>query len=441
MFRIQNKYNTSNTLIVITSYPNPNDGSKGRRDFNAVGWHSEKTLRHLSEQRPVLVCAETMGKVRRFDPTETLHVERIWKKSTPLSFFPLFFHILKYTNVKSILVQFEFNVFGGIIPNLALLGMLFLLRLTGKRITFELHQVILDIKQLEKHINITNPLTQKFFDLSLRGFYFLLGQIVDHVVVLEHELKLRLQKYVAAEKIHVLSLAIDKKETISLAKAKGAIGLKKDEFVLFVFGFINGYKGIEWILPLMSQITDKNIRLIIAGGENPYLKDKPFYRKFYKSIMDEAAKYEKVLVTGFIPDEEVSLYFSTADLVVMPYTVFLSASGPFSLTLSHNKPIILSDVLLDYKNSPDFTEAMKASQLTQQDLFFPLHSYTHILSMIYRAKTDPQYLKRLTTFSTHLADLRSSTRVVRTFSTILFPNATPLSRLSLKNWTSTLVSK
>jgi glycosyltransferase involved in cell wall biosynthesis len=400
------------------------DKKSGKKEFNAVGWHSEKTLSHIAKKRPVLICAEVTSQKKETRPYQNMIIKRIWEKSAPLSFIPLLIYILRLYKVRSILVQFEFNVFGGIIPNLSLLLMLTILRLAGKQITFEMHQVILDISQLEKHINIKNKLLQKFFDVSLVIFYRMVGIIVNKIVVFEQELKNRLVPMVDAHKIEVLSLAVDKKNTIPIAEAKKLIGIHPDEFVVLVFGFINGYKGIDWIIEAMKPY--KNIKLLIAGGENPYLKDKPFYQKFYQSILDMAQDQEHIIMTGFIPDEKVSLYFSAADLVVMPYTVFMSASGPFSLTLAHNKPILLSQTLLDYSKTEDFMEASAKAGLINSDLFFSLETSDELIQHIEKAKNNKEYLKKLEQFSSELAKLRSSSTVIKRFDDILFlPHLNP----------------
>jgi hypothetical protein len=88
--------------------------------------------------------------------------------------------------------------------------------------------------------------------------------------------------------------------------------------------------------------------------------------------VSELAKHKHMTHTGFVPDEKVYLYYSAADLVVMPYEVFMSASGPFSRALAHQKPIILSEKLKDYTKSEDFKTAMQKAQVTQSDLYFSL---------------------------------------------------------------------
>jgi len=405
-------FNNEKTLIAITSFPNPKDGQHGSKEFNAVGWHSQKTVRQLTKHAPVIVMAEQRDgtSIRQID-NDTL-VKRIWKKGNPFSFIEMFHSILKLDKIKHIFVQFEFNVFGGIIPNLALLMMLAVLRILGRSVTFELHQVITDIALLKKHINISNPIIQRFFNISLGIFYRVLGLVANDIIVFEQELKTRLSPFVPAGKIHVLSLSVESKEKVSMKKARALTNIPEDEFVLLVFGFINGYKGIDWILKALKDYKNKKVRLVIAGGENPYLKDQPHYQKFYKSIVNEAKKNDNVTLTGFVPDSEIANYFGASDLVVMPYEVFMAASGPFSLALSYGKPIILSDALSNYAQSEDFSEALEQAHLKKEDIFFKLTSKS-LISLVEKAQKSPGYIRDLTHFTHTLAELRSIETVTK----------------------------
>jgi glycosyltransferase involved in cell wall biosynthesis len=423
-------FNTKDTVLVITSYPDRTDSKYGRKEFNAVGWHSTKTLSRLATHGKVLICAERHPKQKQgVLKKKNLLITRIWEKGNLFSFFSLLQFILRQTEIKSLFVQFEFNVYGGILPNLMLLAVLAIARLTGRKVTFEMHQVITDIALLAKHINITNPLAQAFFNAGLRVFYRVTGTVANTVIVFEEELKERLIRLgVTDQKIEVFSLSIDKKVKLNKSIARRKLGIPENEFVLMVFGFINGYKGIDWIIDNLKQtkkLGKKPFRLLIAGGANPYLKDKPSYQAFYNSIVAAAGKHAHITHTGFIPDSDVSYYFSAADLVVLPYEVFMSASGPFSLSLSYGTPVILSEALTDYSKSSDFAHAMREAAITKNDIFFPLRK-SALIKKLNSSANNPTYLSNLTTFSETLATYRDSRAVVLRLHKLLQVPSLPL---------------
>jgi glycosyltransferase involved in cell wall biosynthesis len=408
-------------VAVITSFPNPADKAGRKQGFNAVGWHSERLLTALAAKRDVVVFAEKIGKTKSFSPVPGLVVERSWEKGSIVSLLALYNTIANRKDITHVFVQFEFNVFGGIIPNLAVLFVLLMLRLTGKHITFEVHQVITDIKKLEKHIAITNPLIQAFFNVSLRMFYRMLGLIVHDIIVFEQALKNALSAFVKADKISVLSLPVQQGEKRNKQLARKHIGLKKDEFVVLVFGFINGYKGIDWIINHLAN-NKTNVRLLLVGGPNPYLQDKPFYQKFYQGIMQQVKQNSSFIThVGFVKDQDIATYFAASDIAVLPYEVFMSASGPFSHALSYQTPILLSQKLLDYSKSEDFATNMKEAALTKNELFFPLNNNA-LSTLLSRAQKSAAYRNKLHQFSTSLGTTRSLENVANHVNAMFTPS-------------------
>ena len=387
-----------------------------------MAWHSEKTLKELAKKKRVIVLAEkTHEDEQSFYANKNLYIERIWNKKNHLSLFQLVVEALKYSYVKTVYIPFEFNIFGGTIANLLFLIVIAILKLRGKNIIIEVHQVIEDIKKLEKHIDITNPLLQRFYNFGLKIYYFLFGLLAGKIVVFEEELKKRLEKYVSTKKIVILPLSTQINKGIGKNYARKKLNLPKKDFMVMVFGYINGYKGIDFAIEEFSHIKNRNIKLIVAGGKNPYLKDKKFYQKFYKKIIKSAKNNNKVIMTGFVPDDKVKLYFSAADLVVLPYEVFMSASGPFSLALSYGKPVILSEKLISYRESDDFKLCLNESKLKTKEIFFPLKK-TALFSLIKKIKNGKKLNKKLILFSKQLSEKRSSEKTIEKYEKILFPD-------------------
>lgn len=418
-----NQFNLPNSLLVITSYPNPKNNKYGRRDLNAVAWHSEKTLKDLSNDRKIIVFAEKTNKEdKSFYANKNMYVNRIWSKTNHFSMFKIAVEALKLNYVKSIFIPFEFNVFGGTFHNLLFLIVLLFMKLNGKHIVIEIHQVIEDIKKLEKHINIVNPYVQKFYNFGLKMYYSLFGLLTNKVIVFEEELKTRLKRYIDEQKINVLSLGTVKNRITNQNYARKRLNLSKKEFLIMVFGYINGYKGLEFMIDSFKNSKIKNTKLIIAGGKNPYLKDKKFYQRFYKKIVTLAKSNKKIIQTGFIPDKKVSLYFSAVDLVILPYEVFMSASGPFSLALSYGKPVILSEKLIRYKESEDFKMTLKETNSNIKDVFFPLKKEA-LIKIINKTKNNKKYYERLVLFSKKLSEKRSSNKNIVKYKEILFSNS------------------
>ncbi len=123
------------------------------------------------------------------------------------------------------------------------------------------------------------------------------------------------------------------------AEARERFGLKPDAPVLLFFGFIRRYKGLHVLLQSMGRVVRErpDVRLIVAGE---FYEDEAPYRAL---IREHRLGDHVLLQNTYIPDEEVPLYFSAADVVVQPY-VSATQSGVAQIAFHFEKPLIVTDV-------------------------------------------------------------------------------------------------
>ncbi|MDP2649270.1 MAG: glycosyltransferase, partial [bacterium] len=281
------------------------------------------------------------------------------------------------------------------------------LRIIGKRVILELHQVILDINCLSGHTNLRkNGFLSAFFNFALKIFFTAISLLANRIIVLEEELKNRLSRFVNASKITTLFIAISEKESISKEEARKTLDLNPKDFIILNFGFINWYKGTDWII---KAVKDQKVNLIVAGGQSPTLKEKTHYQNFYQKIISTSETMSNVQVTGFVKDEDIPAYFVACDLVVLPYRAMMSSSGPLSLALSYQKPFILSSCLSGYFASADFRKSARLVDLAKEDLFFDLNYHT------FKNKLKSLKITKLAKFSSNLAKMRSEKKLSRIY--------------------------
>jgi glycosyltransferase involved in cell wall biosynthesis len=259
----------------------------------------------------------------------------------------------------------------------------------------------------------------------------MVGLLSDEIIVLEEDLRKRLKHIVNDAKIVFVPIAIEQQKTITKRKARRLLDLKEEDFIVLVFGFVNWYKGSDWIVNAVRSSHQRHVRLLMAGGENPTLKDKDYYKKFFGKISEAARNSQKILLTGFVPDNKIAAYFSAADVVVLPYRVFMSASGPFSFALSFRKPILLSNKLYDYTKSEDFSDSMELSQLERKEMFFPFNKYV-FNDLIRHMRAHDEYEAKLKEFSRTLGEKRSTEQMVKRLEQILVPNEMIAGEIALK---------
>ncbi|RMD94964.1 MAG: glycosyltransferase [Calditrichaeota bacterium] len=120
-------------------------------------------------------------------------------------------------------------------------------------------------------------------------------------------------------------------------KARKELGIVTPRVILF-FGFIRAYKGLDLLLEAMPEIL-KNLELkLLVVGE--FYEDEQKYRQ----LIDKLGIADQVIIhSDFVPNENVYLYFSAADVVVLPYKS-ATQSGIVPLAYHFNKPCIVTDV-------------------------------------------------------------------------------------------------
>jgi glycosyltransferase involved in cell wall biosynthesis len=118
-------------------------------------------------------------------------------------------------------------------------------------------------------------------------------------------------------------------------KARQELGLSLDVPVLLFFGIIREYKGLEDLLNALPKIRTqlKEVILIVAGE---FWEDKPSYQM----MIDKLGIADSVILDDrYIPNEEVPVYFSAADVLVAPYRR-VTGSGVMQMALGCKCPVI-----------------------------------------------------------------------------------------------------
>lgn len=409
------QFNQPQTLLVFTTYPNPGSDI---RELNAIAWHSRKTLHALSRHHPIVVFAQKNHSPPISTDGPRILIMRTWQPSHPLSLLTTITSILKFNQAHTLLFQFEFNILGSFISLFTFTLMLLILKIFNKTIIFELHQVINHIATLGPHLHLRLRLTQKIIDLGLSTFYRLIALVSSHIIILEEELKNRLRPFIPSARISFIPIATTPQNPPNRTSDRHILKLKSSDFVLLLFGFVSWYKGSDWLVDAFSRLPHQNLRLILAGGMSPTLKDKPYYRQYFNNLQNKIKDYPHISLTGFVPDNQIAAHYAAADLIILPYRTFMSASGPLSFAFSFSRPFIISRPLaIGYLQSPDFHDALTQSNLNINDLSFT-HDYNSFYQRLSWAQ-QPAHLHQLTRFSSLMGQLRHPDRIFASYSRLI----------------------
>jgi glycosyltransferase involved in cell wall biosynthesis len=120
--------------------------------------------------------------------------------------------------------------------------------------------------------------------------------------------------------------------------AKSRVGIK-EEFTILFFGLLRPYKGVKYLIKAFERLPEdfiKKSRLFIVG--------ETWEDKETKELAKESKFSNKIsVVDRYVSDEEISLYFSASDVLVIPYTR-ASQSGVAHIGMAFGMPIIASEV-------------------------------------------------------------------------------------------------
>lgn len=123
-----------------------------------------------------------------------------------------------------------------------------------------------------------------------------------------------------------------------IENAREILGIKEN-FVILFFGLIRPYKGLKYLIEAFEALPDEiaeNSRLLIVGE---VWEDK----ESLELAINSKRKEKITIVNRYVPDSEVSLYFSASDVLVLPYTR-ASQSGVAHIGMHFGIPIIATEV-------------------------------------------------------------------------------------------------
>jgi glycosyltransferase involved in cell wall biosynthesis len=129
---------------------------------------------------------------------------------------------------------------------------------------------------------------------------------------------------------------------ISKTEAKHLLGLKNTHPMVLFFGIVRPYKGLKYAIQAISILKSKGIKfhLVVAGEFWENIHD-------YEEQINQLELSDQITIFDrYIPNEEVSLFFTAADLFIAPY-IGGTQSGSVKIALYFNLPIIITDCISD----------------------------------------------------------------------------------------------
>ncbi len=178
----------------------------------------------------------------------------------------------------------------------------------------------------------------------------------DRIIAVTDESRNFLVKthHVPQSRITVVPLGVDTGAFRFSNKARTSIrkklNIKKGDVVLVFSGTIVRRKGIEILFSALSEIRNKNAKLLIVGsGDSHYMSE-------LKNMAGKLKIINRVIFAGFVNKNKVMDYFSASDIGVWPGNNSVSIIEAMACGL----PIVMADMqlshLVDYGNGVKFPQ-------------------------------------------------------------------------------------
>ena len=163
---------------------------------------------------------------------------------------------------------------------------------------------------------------------------------IDLFYVMSDRTYNQLNSFIRKKRIKKIFLPIDESLGPLIDKSLARKKLQyKTSFSLLFFGLIREYKGLDILLKSMKLLIKEipDIKLFIVGEcyEN---------EQKYNTIINNNKLGDNIIwINEYIPDKDINLYFSSCDLVVLPYKN-TSQSGILPIAYKYNKLVLASNI-------------------------------------------------------------------------------------------------
>jgi len=184
------------------------------------------------------------------------------------------------------------------------------------------------------------PHEKKAWDTWLARLALLKG---DAFLVQTHQEKRRLLYLIPDARVKVSQHPVYtmlSESKIPKNQARKRLSLPENTPIILFFGIVRPYKGLKYLLEAIALLRDQGVKtfLVIAG-------------EFWEGLNIYEAQIKELKISNliriddrYIPNEEVSVLLSAADLMVVPY-VRATQSGAAEVALGSGLPLIITDIV------------------------------------------------------------------------------------------------
>lgn len=223
------------------------------------------------------------------------------------------------------------------------------------------------------------PFNQKVYDMM---FHKKIYSLADSIILQADNNMKRFANLFPESKQKTIMIPhghmLDYIETHDKNQSREKLGIPSEKFVFLFFGQIKKVKGVDLLLRALLKIKDQYPQIYIVIAGNIWKTD----FSECKNII-EKNDFSNCLKTDirYIPDKEVSYFFSATDICILPYTDVYQ-SGVIQLAYGYKKPVVSTKLpsftqfvhegetgfLADVKDSESLSQAMIRAIQSESEL-------------------------------------------------------------------------
>lgn len=282
--------------------------------YISLSQYAEVKAFTFTRQYPKLLFPGKTQFVSDSDMNRNIPVTRVLDSINPLTFNKTANEIIKF-NPDVVLMSYWMPFFAPSFGKVA--GRL---RKKGIKVITILHNVIAHEKRFGDE-----ALTKYFFN-RCDGFVLLNRSSEKDLLSLKPD-----AKYI----IHSHPLYDHYGSRIDTVTARNKLGVPADKKTILFFGFIREYKGLDILIESLKEL-DESYHLLIAGevyGD---------FKKYEEQISRLGIAGRISLHVKYIPETDIPLYFSAADVCVLPYRT-ATQSGIIGMSYHFDLPVIVTN--------------------------------------------------------------------------------------------------
>lgn len=309
--------------------------------YNALAkqGHKVDTFTFTTQYPSFLFPGETQM-VKDGDNAEIINSQRILNSANPFT-YPCAAKKIRKTTPDLLIMKYWMSYFG---PSLGYVA--------GKLSKDAVVITILD--------NVI-PHEKKFFDKAFTKYFLkrntafvaMSDKVKDDLLSLMPEAKCKLIPHPLYNHFGEIKDKISSREKL---------GINLDKKTLLFFGFIRDYKGLDLLIDAFAEL-DESYQLLIAGEVYGS------FDKYKSQIANNQRKDDIHPHVKYISDDEVPLFFSAADLCILPYKS-ATQSGITGISYHFELPMIATDVgglaeIIHHKKTGLIVERPNSTQISQ----------------------------------------------------------------------------